>query len=250
MTECYSTKRSYHPMLIVLFHLQLLDNELLQDIPSSTKTYWKQIIQNNQFGYDSVAEYMRKHNDIRSVYKSKLLFRFMRFVCRLHDGFTQVKSLLPKTKSVKRGSDKIAVQTIAMLSKTVPVVVAARLMHFSTQSFYRLRAQLVCSKSKIKRCFRSLPQQLSLREVQTIDKAMNDPINFHKSRTTIFYSLLNRGELTCSISSFYQYSRDAMKKVVKPKPLRETLIADYLFQYLHVDITELICTTACCCQIC
>ncbi|MGL4598047.1 MAG: hypothetical protein ACRCYO_10980 [Bacteroidia bacterium] len=236
-------KRSYHPMLIVLFHLQLLDNELLKKIPPSTKTYWKQTIQNDQFGYVAVAEYMQKHDDIRSVYKSKLLFKFMRFSCRVYDGFMQIKSLLANTKQTKREVQKITIGTFSLLAQKTSVALASRVMGFSKQTYYRLRAQMVCRVSKIKRCFRSLPQQLSMREVQTIDKAMNDPVNFHKTRTTIFYTLLNEGKLACSLSTFYQYSRDSFKKLIKPKPVREALVAEYLFQYLHVDITELICTS-------
>ncbi len=236
-------KRSYHPMLIVLFHLQLLDKELLQNIPPSTKTYWKQTLQENQFGYVAIAAYMQKHEDIRSVYTSKLLFRFMRFSCRIYDGFSQMKTLLPKTKFIKRAVEKISVHVVSALAQKTSVALASRVMGFSKQTYYRLRAQISCHASKLKRCFRSLPQQLAMREVQTIDKAMNDPVNFHKTRTTIFYTLLNEDKLACSLSTFYQYSRDAFKKLVKPKPVRETLVAAYLFQYLHVDITELICTS-------
>jgi hypothetical protein len=47
-------KRSYHPMLVVLFHLQLLDAALLKQIPYSTRTYWKQLEQEKQFGFEVV----------------------------------------------------------------------------------------------------------------------------------------------------------------------------------------------------
>ncbi|MFN8714195.1 MAG: hypothetical protein ACK5Z2_15210 [Bacteroidota bacterium] len=71
-------KRSYHPMLVVMFHLQLLNTEVLKQIPYSTRMYWKQLEQEKQFGFEVVEDYLLRNADIKAVYTSKLVFK----VCR------------------------------------------------------------------------------------------------------------------------------------------------------------------------
>jgi hypothetical protein len=87
-------KRSYHPMLVVLFHLQLLDAALLKQIPYSTRTYWKQLEQEKQFGFEVVEDYLLRNADIKAVYTSKLVFKVCRLVCRIHHAFVKTGKLL------------------------------------------------------------------------------------------------------------------------------------------------------------
>ena len=131
-------------------------------------------------------------------------------------------------------------QTIERLSENVNVRVASRLMNTTYQSYYRLRNKITCEKSKRGKCFRSLPQQLSLRELQVIDNTISDPVNFHVPKSTLYYRLLNDGKLFCSLSTFYVYSATDGWVFRKPAPVRETLRAERVFQYLHVDITEMV----------
>lgn len=184
---------------------------------------------------------MDNHKDIRAVFTSKYLYRFTRFTCRMHEAYSRLLEIKSKGGIKQREIHKSIVESIDQLSRTVLRKTAARLMNISYQSYYRFRNNVVCGKSKIKRCFRSLPQQLSLREIQIIDKAMSLPENFGRTKTTIFHTLRNAGKLFCSLSTFYLYTRDCVVQRVKPNVVREKLRAERLFQYLHVDITELVC---------
>lgn len=240
-TPSAAYKRTYHPFLLVLFHLDILDKEIRQQIPYSTISYWNRHPHQESFGYEFVKEYMDNHKDIRAVFTSKHLYRFVRFTCRLHDAYLQLLELKNKAGSKYREYYKSVINAVDQLSRTVPRKIAVRIMNISYQSYYRFRSNLVCGKSRIKRCFRSLPQQLSLREIQIIDKAMSAPENFEKTKATIFHQLRNPGKLFCSLSTFYFYTRDYVRQRTKIKVHRERLCAEYLFQYLHVDLTELIC---------
>ncbi len=240
-TEVY--KRSYHPLLIVLFHLNLLDRELLRQIPYSTRKYWNDTEQENQFGYDAVHDYLKSQLDIRAVFTSKQLYRFVRFACRMHDGYTRIIDSLGQAKKTKNRIQKILVDSVAHLSQNVCIPIATRVMNISSQKYYRWKSFSECKLSKIKRCFRQVPHQLTLREIQTIDRAMKNPENLGRNKISVYYPLLIAQGISCSLATFYNYCRDEMKRIPKPSIVHETLRATYVFQYLHVDITELICTT-------
>lgn len=184
---------------------------------------------------------MDKHSDIRAVFTSKQLYRFVRFTCRIQNAYAQLLNLKDNSRLIQHEVRKFLVHAIDQLSRTVPRNVAARVMNVSCQSYYRFRNNILCAKSRIKRCFRSLPQQLSLREIQIIDNAMSQPENFGMTKTTVYHTLRNAGKLFCSLSTFYLYTREYTVQRLKPKLIREKLRAERLFQYLHVDITEMIC---------
>ena len=71
MNPSFPDKRSYHPLLIVLFHLQLPDQATLHQIPFSTRAYWRNISQEDQFGYEAVRAYLEAQLD-RRVLKRKI----------------------------------------------------------------------------------------------------------------------------------------------------------------------------------
>ncbi len=236
-------KRSYHPMLVVLFHLQLLDVQLLRQIPYSTRTYWKQLNQEKQFGFEVVEDYLLRNADIKAVYTSKLVFKVCRLVCRVHNAFVKTGKLLrEQPANYRKQIVEVLVKTVDAVSSYVSVDIAARIMNISSDTYYRLRNELVCMRSRTRRCFRQYPQQLSLREVQVIDNAVNDPANFRLPLSTVFFQLLRAGKLFCSLSTFYKHVPKIVREQ-KEKPHRQTLSAFFPFEMLHVDITEIITET-------
>jgi hypothetical protein len=235
-------KRSYHPLLIVLFQIGILDKQILKQIPYSTRHYWNHTSQEDQFGYEYVLPFLETQLDLKAVYTSKLVFRFCRFVCRMHDGYSRMANELSQARQKVKNTKQILADTIAHLSLSVPVAVAAQLMNSSYQQYYRMRNTVVCAVAKTKRCFRSIPQQLSFREINAIDHAVKDPDNFNLPKVSVYYDLILVNKISCSLATFYAHCKDAVLNQIKKKISRQPLIANYRFQYLHVDITELICT--------
>jgi transposase InsO family protein len=112
-------------------------------------------------------------------------------------------------------------------------------MNISSDTYYRLRNELVCMRSRTRRCFRQYPQQLSLLEEQVIDNAVNDSANFGLPLSTVFFQLLRAGKLFCALSTFYKYVPKIIREQ-KQKAVRESLKAAFPFEMLHVDVTEII----------
>jgi hypothetical protein len=161
MKNYCSRKNSYHPMLLVLFRLKLLDNALLKEIPASTVSYWNSIDHSTQFGFDVVEEYMKRHEDIRGVYTSKLVFRFTRFVCRLYKGYQSAIDTIPCTQSVMKKAQSELIRQTAYIGKKVGAKFHAKILGLSQSSFHRIKSEVVCVKSRLGRCFRRYTTQLS-----------------------------------------------------------------------------------------
>jgi hypothetical protein len=100
MQSAQSRKTSYHPILMVLFGLNILNLTILSQVPESTIKYWHSIDHTTQFGFDAVEAYMQKHEVIKGVYMSKIVFRFTRFVCSLYKGYQSAIDAINCSKSV------------------------------------------------------------------------------------------------------------------------------------------------------
>jgi transposase InsO family protein len=233
-----SRKTSYHPMLLVLFRLKLLDEALLKQIPASTISYWNSIDHTAQFGFAAVEDYMQKHNDIRGVYTSKLVFRFARFVCRLYKGYQSAIDTIQCSRSVLKKAKSELLRQTHYIGQKVSAKFHAKILGLSQSAFHRIKSEVVCAKSKLGRCFRTYTTQLSFKEAALIATAIEENHD-HLPKSTIFYQLRNEGQLFCSLTTFYKYSAGLVRSLLVIKPKREPLIARRRFEFIHVDITEI-----------
>jgi transposase InsO family protein len=238
MKNLNSRKTSYHPMLLVLFRLKILDETVLKQIPASTISYWNSIDHTTQFGFDAVEEYMEKYDDISGVYTSKLVFRFTRFVCRLYKGYQSAIATLQCSRSVLKKAKAELVRQTQYIGQKVSAKFHAKILGLSQSAFHRIKSEVICSKSKLGRCFRTYTTQLSFREADLITTAIEENYD-HLPKSTVFYRLRNEGRLFCSLTTFYKYSAGLVKSLLVIKPKREPLLAKRLFEFIHVDITEI-----------
>ncbi|MCK6640925.1 MAG: hypothetical protein L6Q81_12660 [Bacteroidia bacterium] len=161
----YPAKRSYHPLIIVMFHLQILDTEFLKNVPYSTRNSWRKQIQEKQFGYDIAQEFMQTNLNLVAIYKSKQLQRFVKFTCSIYEAYSRVMDKFSAAQKKSKEFAEAIHQAVSHLSKYVKVSVAVKLLNTSYQSYYRMKNRLVCKNSRRGRCFRLHPQQLTVREL-------------------------------------------------------------------------------------
>ncbi len=231
-------KTSYHPMLLVLFRLNLLNDTVLKEIPATTISYWNSIDHTTQFGFEAVQDYMQRHEDIKGVYTSKLLFQFTRFVCRLYKGYQSAIDTIQCSKSVLKKAKTELVRQTAYIGQKVNAKFHAKILGLSLSSFHRIKSDVVCVKSKLGKCFKRYTTKLSFQEAQLIATAMEENHD-HLPKSTVFYGLRNESKLFCSLTTFYKYSVGLCKKLLVLKPKREPLLAKRVFEFIHVDITEI-----------
>lgn len=85
--------------------------------------------------------------------------------------------------------------------------------------YYRNRPEKSCKISPLAKCYRDHPYQLTYEEVGTIENFITAPINRFKAKTTVYYDMMRKGILYCSISTFFKYAklyRDNLKSIHKP----------------------------------
>ena len=90
-------------------------------------------------------------------------------------------------------------------------------------------------------CYKTHPRQLTIRDCSIIKEAVNAVANFNKKTSSIWYSLLRKGELYCSISTFYKYSKLLSERVEKAnytKP-KSSIVGSHIFEFIHIDTTFL-----------
>ena len=137
----------------------------------------------------------------------KHIYATTRFICKVSQGY---QSILENIECKKRLFQQNAESIVSAIDKTVSeyplkVVEACKFYGVSKGWYYRQKSQINCKLSKINRCFRQHPNQLSIQEVSGIERVVNDPLNFGKRLITLYHQVLRDGKLFCCVSTFRKY---------------------------------------------
>jgi hypothetical protein len=97
-----------------------------------------------------------------------------------------------------------------------------------------------CSINPFQKCYRQHPNQLTSKEVISIENLVTDPTNFGKRKVNLYYYQLRNKLVFCSKSTLNKYA--SALGYIKPKPFLYTrkkgLRASLVFEWLDVDITN------------
>lgn len=240
MNENY--KRKYHPLVIILYSQGLLSYDELQKLPKNTKWNWNKFNDEDYYGYDWIEEYLNRFNDVSEVFKDKYTYRTARAICSLSKGF---KSIINKFSDSKKLFNKHAENIVYAIEHTKrhtnsKIKKICKFYGVSYDWYYQQKNKFECKLSKIKRCFRQYPNQLTIKEVQTIEDVLLNPNNAYKTKTTIYYDTIFNDLITCAYSTFMKYSRMIAPKDKRRKSiiLTKSYKAEYVFEALHVDVTH------------
>lgn len=220
----------------------MLTKDQVKQIPKSTRTYWNQFKHENCFGYEWSESYYQQFDDIKAVYSKKYLFRSVRVLCKINESF---ENLLVQTKQHKKilrqNSKQIISQIDLLIQKGIQVKSACKIFHLSHQWYYRQKQRVYCNKSLKKRCFKQQPNQLTLKEIDSIDKLIKDPTHFGKRMTTLYYYGMNNNLFAFSKSTFFQYAHKLgyKKRIIRKSIPKPGFRATRPFEWLHVDITNI-----------
>jgi hypothetical protein len=233
-----SYKRRYHPMVLLLFHSKMLSAEQLAQIPRTTQYNWSRFQHKDHFGYEMAEQYIQDFDNIKEVLISKHLLLGMKFMCSLSRGYKKLIAEIENNKKLLRqhanGIGDIARKGRMKKSD------ACRLFGVTKDWFYRHRKKVQCSASKIRKCFRQYPNQLTIDEVAAIAKIVNGQADFGKTKTTLYYQAVRNGIIACGKSTFFKYADLCgykMRCKKKPPSRKEGFRASNVFEWLHVDVT-------------
>lgn len=221
----------------------MLSKEQKSLIPRTTKQRWDKITHEEYFGYEMVKDYLEDFDHIKEVLINKHIKQGMKLMCALSYGYKDViydvdngkKLLREHAEKITFGIQRFAKYGNMNLSDTCHIFGVSR------DWFYRHRDKTKCKKSRIDRCFRQYPGQLTLEEVVQIKAIILAPENRRKTKTTLFYDSIRKGIITCSISTFFKYADlVGYQKIQKTKIKyrKKGFRAAYPFEWLHVDVTH------------
>ena len=232
-------KRSYHPLVMYYYYNNLLSNEQLALIPATTIAYWDKNKLHSMFGFDWVKEFSDDFDDFSKIQKRKIIVKASKLCIKTLACFSSVLDKASNVNTLMKKNAKRVIETIDYLITEMPINKACQIFKISSNQYYRWKNKLYCSASVLNLCFKTHPHQLTIAEATVIKEAVNNT-EFHQlPRISIYYTLLNKEKLFCSITTFYKYARllftgEKTKRSEEPK-IR--LFASRLFEYLHIDTT-------------
>ena len=233
-------KRIYHPMFIALYMMNVLDKNIVFQIPKSTRHQWQQTHQADMFGFEYISNYTRDLEAIKEMFEVSFLRRTSKAICKVYRCFRKVITEIKGYKAAFNKHTATILETIDHLITISNVSIACKLFNISTQKFYRLKNKLYCTASIKNLCYKLHPQQLTLKEIGTIKQFLISPENMMVPLSTIYFSILNSGKSFFSLSTFYKYCGllGEKRKFVKEKKVLQRFQANRIFEFLHVDITN------------
>lgn len=234
-------KRNYHPLVILFYTYGMLDSEQLNAIPKNTRSNWNKFKHEHYDCTNWVAPYLLQFDDLKSIFMREHLRKTILIMISISDGFHKVLSSITKKKSLIKDNALSIITSIDTLVRVSNIKIA-RVCNFygvTKDWYYREKRKIICSISPFKLCYKQYPNQLTFNEVRNIERAIFDPINFGKTKTTIYYTALNNGLFYCAKSTFYKYATSLgyQKAKHKNKLLKKGFRASRIFEWLHVDIT-------------
>jgi hypothetical protein len=234
-------KNNYHPLFTILFLLNLLPYEVVQQIPRTTQNDWKNKNFENCFGFVHCALYIKHFNDVAYAHK----YSFTRYTLSI--AISIQKTLLTITqqsnlyKKLLRTQKHNIVEHITTLAhKGFSVAQACKLFGLKASWYHYHKRQMNCPLNALKACFKQHPNQLTYSEQQAIKQHIHLPENNNKNLTQLLYEALNKAIVFCCKQTFNLYAKLHGYKAPFKKPKAKTkkgFRASAIFEYLHVDTT-------------
>ena len=234
-------KRNYHPMTILLYTSDMLDTEQLKQLPKTTKHNWNKFKHEDYYGYDWAEAYIEQFDNIKDVFASAFLYKAMRFMVKSHRGYNKMLQELTHNKNLLKLHASSIVNSIEKMSDfaKIKVTTACKYYGISKDWYYLQKRKVYCEISPLKSCYRQHPNQLTQHEINVIEKTISKDANKGKTKTTLYYEAMNKGELFCGKSTFNKYaSAFGYQKPIRFKRTKKKgFRASRIFEWLHVDIT-------------
>ncbi|MBL4708051.1 MAG: hypothetical protein JKY48_06390 [Flavobacteriales bacterium] len=229
-------------MIILLYKSDMLDHEQIQQIPKTTRVYWNDFAHQNCYGFDWAEKYIGQFDQIKEVYSNSFLFKSMVFMVQARQGFLNIIQEVQQSKNLIRKHAESMVSSVDFMRTRTDLKVKQICQYFgiSKDWYYSQKRRIVCKLSTLKKCFKIHPNQLTIRESNTIEAAVFHPDNYGRTMASIYYECMRNSVIACALSTFYGYAKaHGYKKPKYPKlPRKVGLKATRIFEWLHVDITK------------
>jgi hypothetical protein len=115
------TKQTYHPLVRMFYHLELLPDHQLKQIPYTTKRDWNNTNHNELFGFDWVEPYYHNHLSLLEIQQKEFFKNAFEVLVTLNDFHGKVTQSLRGYKRALKKHKKVLVETVDVLTKYLSV---------------------------------------------------------------------------------------------------------------------------------
>ncbi len=222
----------------------LLSAEERKQIPRQTISDWRALSEQKLNKLETAMDLqddlkrMLTRQEQEQKIRQRLFISASRFQLQLieHIGKKNYHKLLAKDK---RGF----LDLIHTYSQWIPFTQVLRMFQMSTGTYRNWISQCSyrCEASLLQLCARRHPFQITKKEYEIIEAALQDPFYAYWPKSAIHSHLLKKNVLSISRSTFYKHARfiepNSEKRFYK-KPNYVSLRADYVNEIWHMDISQ------------
>lgn len=234
-------KRQYHPYIPFAFHLRILPEKAAQQLPRSTRHYWRKKDLQKLAGYEFAIQQQDILNTVAVIASNKHLIAVNKALIKM---IAISRYISKNAQGIRSGRTHIVNCFINQVNHISKVMGLRKTLHwckFSYAQWRRLLNKQLCAKSPFQLCRRKHPAQLLNREISVLTGTCNDPAFAAWPLSSIYHHLVRTGQLYCSLSSFYKYCAKLVYRPSLPLSRRKNhstgIRAENPLQILHADIT-------------
>ena len=234
-------KRSYSTEFKRAYLTGLLPPSLVNNIPSSTRSSWRNKSLHNLYGYDFIYANDEQLDFYQLKERYDKLIKVTKALALMVMCFSEIIYSFSYRKKFLKESQVLLIKTIKLAANLVTLNRTLRWMKISHQQYYAWINKVDCGHSLMKLCLKKYPHQLSNKEINVVKEYVTDEAYLHWSIPSIYCQMLRKAKTFMSLATFRKYAKwtnpnlsNRRKKLEKNwKGLR----ANTSKQILHMDVT-------------
>lgn len=216
----------------------LLPKEFIKTIPYSTRSVWRNQDYDSYHGAHLRTEQKQLFDLYELQHNRKQL---QKALFALGKTWVTLSNIILPVLTQSKAAKLVILEEIQRLAVVIPLKTVLKLFKLSASAFYQqcYQIKIGCTHSPLSLCFKRHPLQISFKEVQSIQKLVNDPKCITWPISSLHaYAIRNR-LLFISLSTFYNYCRalGIKRKKYPPVKYKPGCVAKFPNQFLHLDTT-------------
>jgi len=234
-------KTSYHPYLLIAFHLNCLPEEWLEHIPRSTRHQWKQKDVSAQFGYDWYVQNRHLFRTLEQVASNKKLLRVNKALVQLIVLKRFIQRYQYRVKENRADTKRVVLTRIQKAAGIISLKTTLKCLQLPYSWYLNLRQQR-CPASVLDLCYIRHPSQLLKKEVAIIESYCTDRRFIHWPRASVYHQIIRDKAAAFTISTFYKYVTLRGLQCINADKRRKNhhigIRAQAPLKILHADTTQ------------
>jgi len=230
-------RNSYHTNFKLAVKHNLIDREIIQQLPKTTLNRFKNSDYSSIIGTDTTHFLNTNEDLIKDLAQSKILIKHLESIIKIKRTIIKIKtSVINEVQKMK--------ETIDVITHTKDIIgfdKALSYFNIKPSTFYSWLNQITypCHDSFIGKCIKRWPNQIAVSQVNKIKELCYDNQFTGWPLASIYYFAKQNKEITMSLHSFYKYAKllNLSKRRIKKPPYKTGIRATKPNEIWHADVT-------------